>query len=1286
VNKYLIRFAKRAVLLFGLASAATAWAGPGEAYWHDDAGRPLSADAPSPSGYRALRLDTAGIAGYLKEAHGRGIATTISLPQPDGGFADFLVTDSGTMPIEMQQKYPDIISLKGNDGQGRPVRLDVSPMGFQAMVFDPAGMWIVRPEVLGSGDRYLSFKRAGLAVPTGEGVCEVHESHIDPAGLDLVQAPMTQTGIKHKVYRTAVAANHQYIAAVGGGTVAGGLAATIMAVNRVTQVYEYEMSIQLTLVPNNDLIMYASATGDPFASNGTSVINNSTSIISAAIGAANYDIGHVFTTGSGGVAGLGVVCGSGKGRGTTGLPTPTGDAFYIDFVAHEMGHQFGGNHPFNGTGGNCSGGNRNGSTAYEPGSGTTIMAYAGICAGDDLQPHSDPFFHAISLQEITNYSNGGGNCAVAVNNDNVAPVIDTASLPTGLTIPARTPFAISGSATDANAQDSLTYDWEEWDLGPANPLSGGDIGSGPIFRSFVPTVGGSRMFPKLSTILTGVSVPGEILPTTTRALKFRLTVRDNRPGAGTSQSADITLNVTNAAGPFKVTAPNTAVTWVQASSQTVTWDVANTAAVPVSCANVDITMSSDGGQTFPYTLATGVANSGTASITVPSIATTRGRVSVSCASNLFFDVSDANFTIPAGAGTFTVGGTLSGLAGTQVVLKLNGSNDLAVVTNGAFAFPTPVATGATYAVTVGTQPVSPTQNCTVSNGSGTIGSSNVTNVTVTCVTPPPTTYTIGGTVSGLAGSGLVLKLNGANNLPISADGAFTFPAGIAAGDGYSVTIGTQPSSPAQTCTLLNSSGAVGTANVTNVVVNCAAGGGSFTVGGTVSGLAGSGLILKLNGSTNLPISANGAFTFPGGFATGATYAVTVGTQPSTPTQACTVTNGSGTIAAANVTNVAVACTTTPTTFTVGGTVTGLTGTGLVLTLNGGNNLAIAADGSFTFPTGLVTGANYVVAVGTQPSPQTCTVANATGTVGTSNVTNVAVTCSGAPTFTVGGTVTGLAGSGLVLTLNGSNNLAVSADGAFTFTGGLGAGATYAVTVTTQPTTPAQTCTVANGSGTIGAANVTDVAVTCTTDPVDLIFADGFEGAGGPFTQPLQDPGFEATTGDAGSNPSWSGSDTGNPDAGATPFYSDAQGIPVFEGTFEVWLGGWNTGAPETQIFAQSVTIASGGTRFLNYHRLVDTPPVGVATLVITVDANVVATIDVSALPVDAAFTAQSIDISAYADNASHAITFTFDHDGSGTDGDVFIDSVTIDETAGTLRHAPSHARRQGAQLRKKTRH
>jgi len=279
----------------------------------------------------------------------------------------------------------------------------------------------------------------------------------------------------------------------------------------------------------------------------------------------------------------------------------------------------------------------------------------------------------------------------------------------------------------------------------------------------------------------------------------------------------------------------------------------------------------------------------------------------------------------------------------------------------------------------------------VSNASGSVASANVTDVTVTCTT---NTYTVGGSVSGLSGTGLVLSLNaGAHTLPVAADGAFTFPTAIASGGSYAVTVQAQPSGPTQSCTVASGSGTVGGANVTNVTVTCAT--NTYSVGGSVSGLAGTGLVLSLNaGAQTLPVAANGTFTFPTALASASSYAVTVQTQPSAPTQTCAVTNGSGNVVGSNVTNVTVSCTTN--TYTVGGSASGLTGSGLVLSLNAGaQTLPVAANGAFTFPTALASGSNYAVTVQTQPSgpAQTCAVTNGSGTVGAANVTNVSIVCA-----------------------------------------------------------------------------------------------------------------------------------------------------------------------------------------------------------------------------------------------------------------------------------------------------
>jgi hypothetical protein len=650
-----------AAAIFLLASAGASATDASQAFWQNAQATPLPAGAPDVSVYRPLRLDFSKIDAHLAAARHNATAVTLAIPHPDGTFSDFLLVDSRTMPDALQDRFPGIVSLAGNDGEGRKARVDVSRLGFQAMVFDRDGVWIVRPEVYGTGDRYLSFRRADLALPGQAFQCGVKGDALDASGKSLLSqpAPMTVTGATERVYRAAVAANHQYVAAVGGGTLEGGLAAVVTAMNRVNQVYETEVGVHMELIPNEDLIIYASAAGDPYSNDGNA-LNQNQSNLDSVIGSANYDIGHVFTTGSGGVAGLRVTCVNGqKARGTTGLSNPTGDSFYIDYVAHEMGHQFGGNHTFNSTSGACGGGNRAGSAAYEPGSGSTIMAYAGICGADNLQAHSDPYFHSKSLEEINNWIEGnGGSCTVDTPSDDAPPVIDTASLPPEVTIPMHTAFAMTGSATDPDG-DSLTYNWEQYDLGPATTLAQADTGAGPIFRSFNATTSGTRVFPKIENVLNPAAplVKGEAWPTTTRNLAFRLTVRDNHDIPGTPQygatvsANNILIHVTNAAGPFNVTRPNAedpALTWGRGEAHLVTWDVAGTDAPPVGCANVAIDLSDDGGATFAYPLAASTANNGTASIVVPSVPdTNQARVRVRCADSVFFDASDKNFNIAA---------------------------------------------------------------------------------------------------------------------------------------------------------------------------------------------------------------------------------------------------------------------------------------------------------------------------------------------------------------------------------------------------------------------------------------------------------------------------------------------------------------------------------------------------------------------------------------------------------------------------------------------------------------
>src|SRR3984957_12707996 len=338
------------------------------------------------------------------------------------------------------------------------------------------------------------------------------------------------------------------------------------------------------------------------------------------------------------------------------------------------------------------------------------------------------------------------------------------------------------------------------------------------------------------------------------------------------------------------------------------------------------------------------------------------------------------------------------------------------------------------------------------------------------------TYSIGGTINGLSGSGLVLAVNGGNALTITGNGGFPFSNRIASGGAYSVTIQSQPIDPTQICSVANGAGTVSTVNIYSVTVSCTT--NFYTVSGTVSNLVGSGLVLQTNGSNNVAVATSGTYTLAT-LASGSNYTVTVMTQPTSPSQTCTLANDAGMVTGANVTNVAISCTTNN--YTVGGSVTGLTGSGLVIQTNGANNVSVPAAGSYVFAP-LPSGSAYAVTVLSQPTnpAQTCTVANGTGTLVSANYDQVPVTCIDNG-HTVGGTVSGLTGSGLVLQDNGGDNLAISANGGFTFATPVAEGAPYAVTVLTQPLTPAQHCTVTNGTGTMGMISITGVTVTCRTD-------------------------------------------------------------------------------------------------------------------------------------------------------------------------------------------------------------
>ena len=579
----------------------------------------------------------------------------LSLPMPaEGKYSRFEIEEIYIMQPALAARYPEIRTYRGQgiDDPTASLALDVTPAGMHAQIRSAAGAIYIDPYYFGNNRIYASYyTRDIFRNPRQDGFyCETPgDINVRKVGRG---APATSSGTQLRTYRLACAANSTFTNFTGN-TVASGLAAVVVVMNRVSAVYEAEVGVRMQLIANNDTIIYPT-TGNPVNgpdpySNSTAALGQNQTNLDLVIGNANYDIGHVFTTGSGGVAGLGVVCRTGnKARGTTGLPSPIGDAFNIDYVAHEMGHQFGANHTFNGTGSNCSGGNRSGAHAYEPGSGVTIMAYAGICgANDNLAPNSDAFFNFDSLGAIVTYTTTGlGNCPTPVATGNTVPIVSAGS---NYTIPSRTPFALTGTASDPDG-DLLSYCWEEHDLGVAQAGNVADNGTSPIFRPFYPTYTPTRIFPKASNLVAGifdnVAAPhGETLPITNRTLNFRLTARDNRRNGGAINTADMIVTVIENGAGFAVTAPNGG-TFPNGSSVATTWNVTSTNLPPVNTGNVKISLSTDGGYSYPYVLLASTPNDGSEMVTLPAgVTTPSGRVKVEAVGNIFFAISAANFTI-----------------------------------------------------------------------------------------------------------------------------------------------------------------------------------------------------------------------------------------------------------------------------------------------------------------------------------------------------------------------------------------------------------------------------------------------------------------------------------------------------------------------------------------------------------------------------------------------------------------------------------------------------------------
>lgn len=563
----------------------------------------------------------------------------LSLPIANDELVDFKLTLNTTMSAGLMDKFPAIRTFDGwaQDGSHRKAKIDIGPNYFRAMIMQSGAEDLFIDPLFFNHlptTQYVLYSRSEL-IKDDSFIC--HEE----TEKELVPVDFTpEKGIQScelRTYRVGVSATGEYTV-FHGGTLEDALAAQVTTMNRVNGIYERDLSVTMTIIPNNDLLIFLDAQTDPFTNGdpGAMIMEN-IDVLNDSIGDDNYDIGHVFGTNSGGLAGLNVVCYTDyKAMGVTGSGAPIGDSFDIDYVAHEMGHQFGGNHTFNSS---CSG-NRNGSTAMEPGSGSTIMAYAGVCS-PNVQSHSDAFFHAISLKEIGSaLNNSEHTCPVITPLINIEPVVETEG---NFIIPAGTPFTLRANGSDDDGDD-LTYAFDQMNkqVSPQPPEASST--KGPNFRSIEPSVENYRRIPSIAN-QKGNNFKWERLSDVARSYKFRVTVRDNAENGGCTDYADLTVTVDAASGPFLVTYPNDiGIEWIGLTQRTITWDVANTDEAPVSCENVKILLSTDWGDSFT-TLVESTPNTGSLEIEVPNIETNKALIMVESEDGRFFDISDKRFKI-----------------------------------------------------------------------------------------------------------------------------------------------------------------------------------------------------------------------------------------------------------------------------------------------------------------------------------------------------------------------------------------------------------------------------------------------------------------------------------------------------------------------------------------------------------------------------------------------------------------------------------------------------------------
>ncbi|MFL9844214.1 reprolysin-like metallopeptidase [Flavobacterium rhizosphaerae] len=678
-----------------------------------------------PESYTLFKLDLTAIKTALAQApvrnSGTESAVVLQFPDGDGNMLHFRIYNAPVIHKDLAAKYPGTNSYIGQciEHPSTIIRFSVTLFGLHTMALSPGdGTWYIDPYTK-DANYYMVYKRKGLQTPKTFTCLTQNNISAERTLPSAAKDFTTMDAGNFRIYRLAIVTTVEYsafhIAEAGlqSGTLAQKKAAVIAAiavtVTRVNSMFERDLSVSLELIANNDEIVFIN--NDELTNNDAgALLNEGNAIMYDVIGADNFDMGHSFGTAGGGLA-AGAPCSDFKGGAMTGIGSPVGDPFDIDYVSHEMGHQFGAPHTFNAE---C-GGNRADDSVFEPGGGTTIMAYAGVC-DPVIQWSSDAQFHAKSIESMRYRINGESNCVALIATGNTPPVANAGS---DYVIPIGTAFILEGTATDADG-DALTYDWEQInnEISVQPPVPNATVG--PNFRSLPISESPNRFMPRIEEVLNNNLFPTwEVIPTVSRELDFAFTVRDNNINGGESTTDYMHIDVAGGAGPFVVTSPNTAVSWQAATNKNITWNIAGTTSNGVNTPYVDIFLSTDGGYTYPVVLATMVPNDGSETVLIPNVQGT-SRVMVRGHNNIFYDISNTNFTISSAGSTFvaTVNGAQNkavckGNAVTYAVNyeHINGFNGITTLSasglpEGAVASfsPSQISANGTVQVTITTSP------------------------------------------------------------------------------------------------------------------------------------------------------------------------------------------------------------------------------------------------------------------------------------------------------------------------------------------------------------------------------------------------------------------------------------------------------------------------------------------------------------------------------------------------------------------------------------------------------